>query len=137
MQRNRSQKTRMQVILMIYIFQPALRFHGLGGGLWGKGLSEAPSIASDSKPPSYRLVESLKTRESCSTCDQGSTYNTTSVTAVSPLTLRRRNTVVVVLVAIALLAAVAAITGLILHFLNPKCKFAVGNTRLSTDCCRC
>ena len=101
-------------------FQPALRFHGLGGGLWGQGLSTAPSINSDSKPPSYRVVEALKARESCSTCDQGSTYNTTNMTAVSPLTLRRRNTVAVVLVAIALLAAVAAIAGLILHFLHPK-----------------
>lgn len=108
------------MLILLLFFQPALRFHGLGGGLWGQGLSDAPSIASDSKPPSYRVVESLKARESCSTCDQGSTYNTTSVTAVSPLTLRRRNTVAVVLVAIALLAAVAAITGLILHFLNPK-----------------
>lgn len=109
------------------LFQPALRFHGITGGIWGQGLSDAPSITSD-PPPSYRFAESMASRQpggdACSTCDVDTLYNTVNITAQSPLTLRRRNTVAVILVAIALLAAVAAVTGVILHFLHPKGKLS-------------
>ncbi|WAR27782.1 hypothetical protein MAR_013486 [Mya arenaria] len=98
-------------------YKPALRFHGLTGGLWGQGISGAPSILSE-RPPSYNAVDPLSPRDAYSTSDQGSVFN--SIPAISRLKLRRRNTLAVVVVAIGLLAAVAAISGLVLHFLHPK-----------------
>ncbi|KAL4220263.1 hypothetical protein ACF0H5_020670 [Mactra antiquata] len=120
------------------IYKPALRFHGLTGGLWGAGvLSDAPSIPSD-RPPSYKMVESIKSRGD-GYSDIDTIYNNGNISAISPLTLRRRNTMAVVLVAIALLAAVATITGVTLHFLHPKAllranvRFTIANTNFTED----
>ncbi|XP_053404528.1 extracellular matrix-binding protein ebh-like [Mercenaria mercenaria] len=126
-----------------FLYKPALRFHGVTGGLWGQGLSDANSVTSESRPPSYRFVESLASRQhggdGCSTCDVDTLYNTANISARSPLTLRRRNTVAVILVAIGLLAAVAAVTGVILHFLHPKAmlranvRFTIANRNFTDD----
>ena len=104
---------------MFFLFQPALRFHGLTGGIWGQGLSGPQSVITDSRPPSYKVHDPMATtylNDTNSIYDQGSLRND----AQSRLKLRRRNTIAVVLVAVALLAAIAAVTGVILHFIQPK-----------------
>ncbi|KAH3805640.1 hypothetical protein DPMN_134110 [Dreissena polymorpha] len=86
---------------------------------------------SDTRPPSYSAVASMRARSlgdvwSTGDHDQTSVHGA-NIPTVSRLSLRRRNTVAVVLVAVGLLATVAAISGLVLHFLNPKGERRVVN----------
>ncbi|XP_060600764.1 uncharacterized protein LOC132754087 isoform X2 [Ruditapes philippinarum] len=110
---------------------------------FGVKVFRTPIQSPPSLVPSYRFVDSLASPhhggDGASTSDVDTLYNTANIPARSPLTLRRRNTVAVIVVAIALLAAVAAITGVILHFLHPKAmlranvRFTIANRNYTDD----
>ncbi|KAL3846931.1 hypothetical protein ACJMK2_017872 [Sinanodonta woodiana] len=109
------------------LLQPALRFHGISGNLWTQpGTSTSPpSVKSELGSFNSRgqNIDCLSLPRYTDICagDQISMHNTTTMSVISTdhNRVRRRNTLALIFVAIAFMAAIAIIVGLALFFSQP------------------